>query len=124
VATEASVMVEVAARPGKVLTLKAAAATEMTSAKAAHMAAAEAATHMTATTETTAVSTTTAASPAARERVSSQSPGESGCRSQNDHRLTQHWTYSFGRDCVHSTGNIVIAAGSNCANQINASAQT
>jgi hypothetical protein len=66
---------------------------EMASAKAtAHAsAAAEPAAHMSATTEPPAVSTpttvSTPASPAARERVSGQSPGESGCRRQNDHGL-------------------------------------
>ena len=52
---------------------------------------AEAAAHMSATTKPPAVSTpttvSTPASPAARERVSGQSPGESGSRSQNDHGL-------------------------------------
>ena len=59
---------------------------------AAHVAAAEPAAHMSATTEPPAVSTpttvSTATSPAARKRVSGQSPGESGSRSQNDHGLT------------------------------------
>ena len=59
---------------------------------AAHVAAAEPAAHMSATTEPPAVSTpttvSTPASPAARKRVSGQSPGESGSRSQNDHGLT------------------------------------
>jgi len=66
---------------------------EMASAKAtAHAsAAAEPAAHMSATTKPPAVSTpttvSTPASPAARKRVSGQSPGESGSRSQNDHSL-------------------------------------
>jgi len=66
---------------------------EMASAKAAAhaSAAAEPAAHMSATTEPPAVSTpttvSTPASPAARERVSGQSPGESGSRRQNDHGL-------------------------------------
>jgi hypothetical protein len=38
-----------------------------------------------ATAETATVSTTTATSSTARKRVSGQSPGESGSRSQNDH---------------------------------------
>jgi hypothetical protein len=46
---------------------------------------------MSATPEPPAVSTpttvSTPASPAARERISSQSPGESGSRRQNDHGL-------------------------------------
>jgi hypothetical protein len=49
-------------------------------------AAAEPATHMSATKETATVSTPT--SPAARKRVSGQSPGESGSRRQDDHSLT------------------------------------
>jgi hypothetical protein len=57
---------------------------------ATHVAATEPAAHM-ATPETPAVSTpttvSTPASPAARERVSGQSPGESGSRRQNDHGL-------------------------------------
>jgi hypothetical protein len=49
---------------------------------AAHVsAAAEPAAHMSATTEA-------ATSPAARKRVSGQSPGESGSRRQDDHSLT------------------------------------
>jgi len=60
---------------------------ELASAKAAAhaSAAAEPAAHMSATTEPPAVSTP--ASPDARERVSGQSPGESGSRRQNDHGL-------------------------------------
>jgi hypothetical protein len=58
---------------------------------AAHVAATEPAAHMSATTKPPAVSTpttvSTPASPAARERVSGQSPGESGSRRQNDHGL-------------------------------------
>jgi hypothetical protein len=92
-----------AARFGKVLTSKAAAespartaemapteaAAQMSAAaEPAHMsAAAEPTAHMSATSETTTVSTPTTASPAARKRVSGQSPGESGSRSQNDHGL-------------------------------------
>jgi hypothetical protein len=53
-------------------------------------------------TESTAVSTTTVSTPtsAARKRVGGQSSGESGSDSENDHALAQHWTCSFGRDCV------------------------
>jgi hypothetical protein len=55
---------------------------------AAHVAATEPPAHMSATTEPPAVSTpTTVSTPAARERVSGQSPGESGSRRQNDHSL-------------------------------------
>ena len=58
---------------------------------AAHVAATESAAHMSATTKAPAVSTpttvSTPASPAARERVSGQSPGESDSRRQNDHGL-------------------------------------
>ena len=58
---------------------------------ATHVAATEPAAHMSATTDPPAVSTpttvSTPASPAARERVSGQSPGESGSRRQNDHEL-------------------------------------
>jgi hypothetical protein len=58
---------------------------------ATHVAATEATAHMSATAEPPAVSTpttvSTTASPAARERVSGQSPGESGSRRQNDHGL-------------------------------------
>jgi hypothetical protein len=57
----------------------------------AHMSAAEPAAHMSATTDPPAVSTpttvSTPASPAARKRISGQSPGESGSRRQNDHGL-------------------------------------
>jgi hypothetical protein len=69
---------------------------------AAHMTATESTAHMTAT-ESTAVSTTatvSAATSATRKRVGGQSPGESGSDSEDDHALAQHWTYSFGRDCV------------------------
>ena len=59
--------------------------------EAADASATEPAAHMSATTEPPAVSTpttvSTPASPAARERVSGQSPGESGSRRQNDHGL-------------------------------------
>jgi hypothetical protein len=59
---------------------------------AAHVSATKPAAHMSATTEPPAVSTpttvSTPASPAARERVSGQSCGESGSHSQNDHGLT------------------------------------
>jgi hypothetical protein len=59
---------------------------------AAHVAATEPAAHMSATTKPPAVSTpttvSTPASPAARERVSGQSPGESGSRQQHDHGFT------------------------------------
>jgi hypothetical protein len=58
---------------------------------AAHVSATKPAAHMSATTEPPAVSApttaSTATSPAARKRVSGQSPGESGSRSQNDHSL-------------------------------------
>jgi hypothetical protein len=58
---------------------------------ATHVAATEPAAHMSATPETPAVSTpatvSTAETPAARERISGQSPGESGSRRQNDHSL-------------------------------------
>ena len=102
VVIEASV--EVAAHPGKVLTRKAASessyrARKMATAKpATHTSATEPATH-TSTTEpaanmsapessavSTAASVSTATS-AARERVSGQSPSESGSHSENDHGL-------------------------------------
>jgi hypothetical protein len=75
---------EVAARCGKVLTRKAAAESpartaEMADPTAHVSAAADPAAHMSATTEPATVSTPP--SPAARRRVSSQSPGESGSRS-------------------------------------------
>jgi len=58
---------------------------------ATHVAATEPAAHMSATPETPAVSTPTTVStsetPAARERISGQSPGESGSRRQNEHGL-------------------------------------
>jgi hypothetical protein len=58
---------------------------------AAHVSATEPAAHVAATTEPPAVSTpttvSTPASPAARKRISGQSPGESGSRRQNDHGL-------------------------------------
>jgi hypothetical protein len=55
----------------------------------AHMPATEATAHMPATAETSTVPTPTSA--AARKRVSSQSPGESGSRRQDDHGFPQHW---------------------------------
>jgi hypothetical protein len=67
------------------------AATEPAHVSATHVAATEPAAHMSATPETPAVSTpttvSTAETPAARERISGQSPGESGSRRQNDHGL-------------------------------------
>jgi hypothetical protein len=105
VVIEASV--EVAAHPGKVLTRKAASespsrARKMATAKpATHTSATEPATH-TSTTEPAAHTSTTepaanmsapessavsTATSAARERVSGQSPGESGSHSENDHGL-------------------------------------
>ena len=58
---------------------------------ATHVTATEPAAHMSATPDTPAVSTpttvSTAETPAARERISGQSPGESGSRRQNDHGL-------------------------------------
>jgi hypothetical protein len=65
---------------------------EMASAKAAaHASAAAEPAHMSATTDPPAVSTptnvSTPASPAARESVRGQSPGESSSRRQNDHGL-------------------------------------
>jgi hypothetical protein len=87
---------------------------------AAHMAAAttEAAAHVAATATATVSSPTTATSPAARKRVSSQSPSESGNHSQSDRGLTQHCTYSFGRDRVHLTENTVTTVRFDCANPI------
>jgi cytoskeletal protein RodZ len=108
------VVADVAGRCGKVLTRNAAAA-ELTPAEPiAHVSTTtEPTAHVSTTTEPTTanVSTTTEpttahvtaaaeptaatvsapatpASPAARKRVSGQSPGESGSRSQNDHGLT------------------------------------
>jgi hypothetical protein len=130
-ATETSAVVEVAARPGKVLTRTAAAESpagtaEMASAKAAahmtagaeptaHMTAAEPTAHMTATAKTAGVSTPSAASAGARGRVSGQAAGEHGSRSQNDHDFTQHYTSPFGRDRVRSTENIVATVGADFA---------
>ena len=69
-----------------------ASAAEPAHVSAAHVSATEPAAHMSATTEPPAVSppttVSTPASPAARERVSGQSPGESGSRQQRDHGLT------------------------------------
>jgi hypothetical protein len=67
-------------------------ATESTAhTSAAHVATTEPAAHVSATAKPPAVSTpttvSTPGSPAARERVSGQSPGESGSRRQNDHGL-------------------------------------
>jgi hypothetical protein len=78
-----AIAAEAAARLGKVLTRKA--ATE-SPARTAEMAPAKAAADMSATTETATLSTPT--SPAARRRVSGQSPGESSSRRQDDHDLT------------------------------------
>src|SRR6266511_3111532 len=116
-ATEMPIVVEAAACLGKVLTRKTAtdggpstaemapakaAAHASAAAKAAHVSAApEPAAHMSATGETAAVSTaeapavSTSATPAvsastssaARKRVSGQSCGERGSRSQDDHSL-------------------------------------
>jgi hypothetical protein len=93
---------------------------------ATHMAATEPATHMAATTEAaahvaapaTVSSPTTATSPAARKSVSSQSPSESGKHSQSDRGLTQHCTYSFGRDRVHLAENTVTTVRFDCATPI------
>jgi predicted flap endonuclease-1-like 5' DNA nuclease len=67
------------------------AAAEPAHVSAAHVSATEPAAHVAATTEPPAVSTpttvSTPASPAARKRISGQSPGESGSRRQNDHGL-------------------------------------
>jgi len=67
------------------------AAAEPAHVSAAHVSATEPAAHVAATTEPPAVSTpttvSTPASPAARQRISGQSPGESGSRRQNDHGL-------------------------------------
>jgi hypothetical protein len=97
-AAEMPFVAEVAAGRGEVLTPNAAtesdaSAAEMTPAKAADVSATEPAdvsatepaAHMSATAETPAVST---ASPAARKRISGQSPGESGGRCQDDHGFT------------------------------------
>jgi hypothetical protein len=92
VATETSVVVEVAATPGEVLARKAAAesparAAELAPAKAAaHMRAAEPAPHMNAAAETAATVSSPTATSRARRRVSGQS-AESGSRRQNDHGL-------------------------------------
>jgi len=79
------------ARTGEMASAKAAAHASAAAEPAAHVAATEPAAHMSATTEPPAVSTpttvSTPASPALRERVSGQSPGESGSRRQNDHGL-------------------------------------
>jgi hypothetical protein len=87
VVIETPVVTEMTARPGKVMTCKAAA--EASNA-AAHMAATEAATHVAATEATTHVAATEAAThmaateaattAAARKRVSGQSPCENGGR--------------------------------------------
>jgi hypothetical protein len=72
------------AMTGEMASAKAAAHASAAAEPAAHVAATEPAAHMSATTEPPAVSTpttvSTPASPAARERVSGQSPGESGSR--------------------------------------------
>jgi len=76
------------ATTGEMASAKAAAHASAAAEPAAHVAATEPAAHMSATTEPPAVSTpTTVSTPAARERVSGQSPGESGSRRQNDHGL-------------------------------------
>jgi hypothetical protein len=105
---EASVTIKVAARAGKALTRKAASesptrAGKLTPAKsAAYTTATKSAARMSAA-ESTAVSTTatvSAATSATRKRDGGQSPGESGSDTEDDQALAQHWTYSFGRDCV------------------------
>jgi hypothetical protein len=86
VAIKPPIAIEVAAHPGKMLTLKATAAKA-----AAHMGAAESAAHMgTATTsETSAVSPhPPPTSPTARKRLGRQAPGENCSRSQNDQGLS------------------------------------
>ena len=79
------------ATTGEMASAKAAAHASAAAEPAHVSAAAEPAAHV-AATEPAAVSTpttvSTPASPAARERVSGQSPGESGSRSQNDHGFT------------------------------------
>jgi hypothetical protein len=79
------------ATTGEMASAKATAHASAAAEPAAHVAATEPAAHMSATTKPPAVSTpttvSTPASPAARKRVSGQSPGESGSRSQNDHSL-------------------------------------
>jgi hypothetical protein len=91
-----------AAEPAAHMTATEPAAHVSATESAAHMTATEPAAHMTAT-ESTAVSTTatvSAATSATRKRIGSQSPGESGSDSEDNHALAQHWTYSFGRDGV------------------------
>jgi cell division septation protein DedD len=77
------------ATTGEMASAKAAAHASAAAEPAAHVAATETAAHVSATTEPPAVSTPTTMSttPAACERVSGQSPGESGSRRQNDHGL-------------------------------------
>jgi hypothetical protein len=95
VAIESSLAPEIAVPPGKMRTLKPTAksaayfgATEMTAAEmaATEMAATEAATVTSAATKTAPVTSATATAPM-RKRVDSQSAGESGSRSQDDHGL-------------------------------------
>jgi hypothetical protein len=102
------------------------AATTTTAETATHVAAttttttAETATHLAATATVSAPTTaaTAATSPAPRKRVSGQSSGESGSRSQNDHDITQHCTFSFGHHRVLSTGNIIATVRLDHANPI------
>jgi hypothetical protein len=84
---------EVAARPGKVRTRKAAPVPECTAHMAttegtADMPAAEATTHMAAAAEPATVSTT-ATTPAGK-RISAQSPCESRSHSHNNHGFAHH----------------------------------
>jgi Spy/CpxP family protein refolding chaperone len=59
-------------------------------------------------TTTPTMSSAATSSPAAGKRVSGQSSDESRSRSQNNHDLTQHRTFSLRHDRVRSIGNIVI----------------
>jgi hypothetical protein len=84
---------EVGAGRGEVLTRNAASKTgastaEMGAAKAADMSATTEPADMGAAAEPSTVSTAEATTPATRERISSQSGGESGSRRQDDHDLT------------------------------------
>jgi hypothetical protein len=88
VAIESSLATEIAVPPGKMRTLKATAYFGATEMAATEMAATE----MTATEATTVTTAATKTAPmpsatAMRKRIDSQSAGESGSRSQDDHGL-------------------------------------
>jgi hypothetical protein len=101
----ADVAARLGMQTGKAATESPATTGEMASAEpATHTSAAEPAAYITATAEPAPVSTSTSPA-AARKRVGSQSPGESGSHQQHDHDLTQHEDTPSDATSVHSIVN-------------------